>query len=512
MIYQYTKRYLKENFIKPKIDFVWQTSQNLEFFNYLHKRYNDTEITKEISEVKEAFRDFFEPIGTLLFRYSQENGLKIKIFPYRITPQQSKYLQNIVKIIQDNKKAIIYPYKGQTDQIAITGSIRRKINLEINDIDEAVNKKELIKYAIRQALELGKRDVVVQFKRKYLVKLFTVNKVLAQHNKELKKREGVANRYNGYTEKEIKENYNLIFQGDMTVDDFFQPILKRIFLDELNFSEIDNHYYEEKSLKILHNAIAQELENYLSLEDDFLFGLAGYILREHFYKVHEIIAIELLEKVFFENENANNFLHYFTGQTRIKNGKKYKIPSLETADGKQWNLTVVLGLSGQWINTKLKIQEHKNKLLELEQKIKNSEGKYSFIVIEIKKLNKVIKSTEQKLTSIKEKNVERYKKISDLVVDGKALNSEEIQLKSEIKNSELEIKELEKTIIDSKKRVTEFKTSTAELKYYNHLHREMVHKIDALTSNLNSNMDKVKLILDSLTKALMSRTKLISEE
>ena len=60
MIYQYVKRYLKETYEKPSINSSWSRLDDVRFFNYIEERYSEDEFFKNISEVKEAFKDFFE--------------------------------------------------------------------------------------------------------------------------------------------------------------------------------------------------------------------------------------------------------------------------------------------------------------------------------------------------------------------------------------------------------------------------------------------------------------------
>jgi len=106
MIYQDVKRYLKNTFNKPKIDFEWSTLENIKFFAFIEARYTTEKLSRETSEIKEAFKDFFEPVGKIIFRYKDESGVKVKVFPYRINPKDSKHLKNIIKIIHNNRKAI----------------------------------------------------------------------------------------------------------------------------------------------------------------------------------------------------------------------------------------------------------------------------------------------------------------------------------------------------------------------------------------------------------------------
>jgi len=238
MIYQDVKRYLKNTFNQPQIDFEWSTLDNIKFFSFIEARYTSEELSHETSEIKEAFKDFFEPVGKIVFRYKDDRGIKIKIFPYRIKPQDSKHLKNIIKIIHNNRKSIEYPYKEQNDQIAILGKIRREINQEIADSDESVHAKELIKHAIRVALDLKDGDIVTQLKRKFIVKIFSKNKVL---EKEIqvdvvapKERKGIQNRFNGYSPEEIETTYKeLYIKGDVKIEEFLKSTMKKVLLEKI---------------------------------------------------------------------------------------------------------------------------------------------------------------------------------------------------------------------------------------------------------------------------------------
>lgn len=504
MIYQYVKRYLKEKYSKPTMQQVWGNLDNLEFFSYLYKRYNDEEISRNISEIKEAFKDFFEPIGTILFRFTLEHGIKFKVLSYHIEPKNSKHLTNIISIINKNKRAILYPYKGQSDQIGITGAIRRKINLEINSTDESVNKKELTKYALKKALELGERDIVVQLQRMYLVKIFQTNKITKERKELPIHREGIQKRYNGYTKEEMQKSYANLFDT-LKIEDFLLPIMKSVFTNKLNFFEITNSYYEENALKILQQEIAKELENHLSFEEDFILGLSGYIFRIHFYKVHEYIAIELLEQIYNKNANAEKFLMYYTGETILENSRKYIIPSLETKDGKKWNNSSILGLSSLWINAKTKIKKHQEELLDIEKKIKQAQKIYRASRVKTAEIKNLLHSAQEELLE----NKEQIRVIRASLTKKATYSSKELNIKAKLEISQKRVEELKTTIVDAKKEIYELEKSHTELSSLKSYHKKIKGEITAHDVNVDTNIARVNLILDSLTNALMSRKKLL---
>ncbi len=390
MIYQYIKKYLKNNFSSPTINFKWDKNKNSSFFKYIEQKYTINEFQKELHEVKQAFKDFFEPVGNIVFRY-KDGVLNFKIFPYTVEPKYSIHLNNIVKIIQEHKEAISYPYNGQDNQIAILGKIRRRINFEIQDTKESINQKELIKYAIRIALKLSDRDVIVQLKRKYIVKIFDTNIIAKQKPQKI---EGAKNRYNGYEEKEIEVTYNDIF-SKTDIDTFLQTVMSSVFKTDLNFKIISYRYYEQNSLKIIHAQIIKELKNYISLEDDYIVGIAGFLMRKNFQEIHKKIALELMNCIYEKDKNAIDFLTYFDGKIVLQNNKKYQVPSILTNDGEKWNITMLINIYNLWLNTNKTKQCDEDKLTDIDSKIdskKLSATEIEYLIKQKKKLQNNIKS------------------------------------------------------------------------------------------------------------------------
>jgi len=366
MIYQYTKRYLKDTYKEPTENFQWKNLDTLRFLQHIQLRYSDEVLQKEIKEVKEAFKDFFEPIGTLLFRYTEEYGVRFKIFPYRVKPQESEHLERIIKIIKKNKKHIQVCYEGQENQIAILGKIRRDIDALMFDSKESVHKKELTKYAIKKALHLSEKDIVVELKRIYIVKIFDEN-AQEEIEKPLESTDTVKT-HNGYAKENIEKSYNAIFKK-ADVKEFIQNALEKTFTDKLDFTHMSHDYYEKKSLKIIHAQMAQDLSYYSALENDYLCGIATYILRNHIYYIHEIITFKLLEEIYKKNQNATDFLLQFNGSIILQNGRKYKLPSLQDKNAQKISSAMITSTAFLYINLQNKIRTLKEKLKELDKKI-----------------------------------------------------------------------------------------------------------------------------------------------
>lgn len=511
MIYQYVKRYLKQTFKQPQIDFSWSLLDNVQFFNYIERRYTEQEFSQEISEVKEAFKDFFEPVGNIIFRYKEDSGVKFKIFPYRVEPKDSIHLKKILSIIQHNKESIKYPYKGQTDQIAILGKIRRDINKETVNTKESINIRELIKYAIRVALELGKRDVVIQLKRKYIVKIFDKNRALeaeAEINNPMKKKDAQS-RFNGYTAEQIEETYKDIFekrQADIRV--FLNTVMKNIFREDLNFRFISNKFYEENALKIVHTAITKELTNYSYLENDYILGLTGYLMRKHFHKIHELMSVELISCIYEKNNNANDFLLFYNGKIVLIDNKKYKIPSLETEDGKQWNNSSLIGICNLWMKEKSKKKQYELKLIEADSKI----VKYKEVLLQSEperiEQEKTLKNSKLEIEKVNQKHLELESRLKHL--ESTNLNSTEyFSVLEKVKVSQQNITELTNKINDVMDKMKK-NTNTLiydKLDFYTNQKKTLLGDIVAQDLNINSKKPQIDPILNSIVNVLVARTK-----
>jgi len=370
MLYQYTKRYLKKRFYQPSSNFVWSKEINSHFFEHIDKRYAIEEFEKELTEVKEAFKDFFEPVGNLIFKYRDKREIVLKIFPYRVNPAKSKHLDRLIKIILQNKEYVKY-HNNKKDSLVIFGKIRREINKEIYHTDESVNKKELVKCAIRKALELDERDIIVTLKRKFIVKKFKIFNISFEPDD--------SNEIAGYTKDEVEDSYKKIFKDDNLLMSFIQNTLKKLFNLTLNFVILTNEEYEKNFARVVHRAIVEELDNYISVEEDFRVAIAIYLMQENARKIHRIVAIELLNSIYENEKNAIDFLSYYDGRYILKNNIKYKTPRLETKDGKSLHVSNIINICNLWINDTRKRDKLEDelkfveKMLQQNIKISNNE-------------------------------------------------------------------------------------------------------------------------------------------
>ena len=288
--------------------------------------------------------------------------------------------------------------------------------------------------------------------------------------------------------------------------------MKNTFENDLNFRTIDNKFYEANSLKIIHKLIAQELTNYIELEDDYLFGISGYLMRKYFYQIHELMAIELIECIYEKNNNATSFLLFYNGKTVLINHKKYVIPSLESEDGRQWNNSSLIGICNLWMNTKKRKELYEDKLVDTDMKLEEINKKLAYIRPEKDFHETALLETQTQVEAVNKTNEELEAKL--IYLEQTSLNSTEyFELAKEVALSNSKLKALEATIKESKDSLTAIKdanmTTYNELEYFTNQKKQFLQDIRAQNLDVDSKSTQMDPIIQSIVKVLMERTKLM---
>ena len=497
MIYQDVKRFLKQHLRTPTLDYSWSEKDTLALFKFLQKRYSDDAIDNNAMEIREAFRHFLEPIGNALVRYSSRTGISYKVFPYHLEPSKSKHLPTLISIIRENRRSIEFPYNGRHDQIAIKGKVRRAMNAEIIETDENINKRELTRHAIKEALGLGERDVVLHLKKKYLIKLFHENSFVSPAY------ETKTEFLDSIDDFKMHLDYEEFFK-EHSMGDFLDNVMASAFSDELNFDTLSNAYYEANALSIIKKEMIRHLQEFMSHNEEYLKAFAKHILKEHVIDIHERMAIELFEKISKKSANARQFLSYYSGQVFVENGKRYMIPEIATEDGKRWNINSLISTSSVWLRSRSLLLQSKIDLANGEKKINalvpeytQAKNDFDAIVDEIKELRTLSDVAEEELLSLSGKIT-----LSKFV-------KKEAHLKAQIYEEKKRFKELQvKTNALLTQKVYKeklFLLLQGRLLDQMREKKLLTQKINSLEKELAIGSDAFNSILSSVVKALMKR-------
>jgi hypothetical protein len=505
LIYQETLRFLKQHIKRPTVDFKWKELDNIAFFNVIYKKHSLNEVLEEISEIRQAFRMLFEPIGVAIVRYDEITGIGLKVIPYSVKPAQSKHLNSIIEIILSNRNQIEHPFNGKKNQLALKGKIRRNINAELEDSDESVNKKDLIKYAIKKALKLTEKDVVLLRKRRYIVRFFDTNRKVEHEISKDEELDEV------YQLEELASDYDDFFE-EVDMKNFLDIVIDSVMKNELSFEKSDNFYYENNAHKIIRKAISKELEKYI--DDDVIYrdAFSEYIFRTNFVRMHERIAIVLLEEIVNKNNFAESFIKYYSGETILRHGKKYQIPSLESSEGGKWNVVSVISIASLFIKTRNKKGDYTveyNKLVsivaDLKEKHDKVHVKFEAYCNMKEKVQNAIELAKEQLEQT-QLTFRAHSKDSLNDDEKHRLLREEKEYERRVVELQDKVIEIEKVRLSTQRELFEKKEF---LKTYETKLSNVKSEIRSLEQNLMVNSGSYQTILTSLTKALMQRKRVI---
>lgn len=265
-----------------------------------------------------------------------------------IEAKESKYIDSVVSILNENEALIDFTHHSREDQIAIHKDLKEKIFSFVEGIeDEELDAKEFVRYCVREALELDESDIVIMKKDSIFIKLFDHSKKRALSATDVGT---VASRFNGIDEEELVSFYQEYFVGENIKDFFIQSatlFMKRYFLEK----QIDNSHYEKYVFSYLQGIVMEQLEEIYDHNPEFFRGFAGFIFRKHFKDVFSHISDLILSELVIGNKYMTEFLKYYSLDIVIINGKKYKVPPLQTPDGLKWNVVSLHSVVKVYINT-----------------------------------------------------------------------------------------------------------------------------------------------------------------
>jgi len=501
MIYPGLKLYLKTKFSNPSLNFQWTDEDNKDFFSYIRKNSPKHHILddNEKAEIKQAFKNYFEPIAYIIFTL-KEKQIRIKVIKYKIKPKDSINLESIIDIIDGHENLIKFNYKNNENQILITKDLKCKIyNFVQNLNNEEINHKDLIKHALREALELEESDIIIIKEDSIFIKLVTnlKRKIIS-----LEEKDTITNRYNGISEDELIFFYTEYFSQEENKNFFY--LVAKVFVDIYFIDEkITNADYEKNVFAFIQEIIINQLIEAFDYNENFFKGFSGYILRIHFQEVFSFIADFVLNEISISSSYMVDFLKYYSLNVVVLNGVKYKVPDLEADNGLKWNTISIMSVAKVYMKVKQSADYLQEDLYEIDDEL------YGMCINEqspIEYNNYLFKHKNEITIEIAEE-IKELKICSD-EYDLAKNNDEKKELKEEMHEitdylQELKDKrdDISKKIID-KSIISTYKALEKEMKT---CYRQLKAEKKILLQNVNS----YKSVKNALTKALISKKKCI---
>lgn len=497
MLLSKLKLHLKTIVGKPSIYFVWSSEHSEKLFAYLNEHLTDEtiETPKIQSAIKKGIREHFESLGSVLFKISSTQ-FRMKLFPYKIEPKNSVNLDAIINIIEENRDLIEYDSNNKKDLICLKENLTLKVKHFASHItNEEINKKELLKYAIREALELQESDIIIIKSTQIFIKLFSMNNC---HQVTESEKNTIAERYNG-----ISEEHLISFYRDFFIKDenryFFHEVAEHFFEIYMLERKIDNITYEKNVFAFIQSIIIEYLEKSFDHNREFFKGFAGYIFRIHFKEVFRYIANMILTEISASNKYMINFLKYYSLNVIVIDGKKYKVPEIEAGNGLKWSVSSMMSIVKIYIKTDQSIDNILNKKDKLQESIED---------LYVNGLSPMeYKSILSKETNAISQDIAYLAKKLNLHVDSLDISKDE-QEKENLKNNIRDIRLEMQQKREKHTQILSKMVSKNDLQLYNNTKKE----IDALTRQekreekiLEQNEDAFSSITNSLTKAITSK-------
>ena len=418
-----------------------------------------------------------------------------------IENSDQKHISKIIAILEANEGLIEYDYKGKENQILIPKDLIDKTHIYIQTIkDSNIDFLILTKNAIRQALELTIRDIVICKNGSIFIKL--IHKV-EKIEVPAEEKNTVLNRYNGFSEEEMKSFYNEFYE-DIENKNFFPTIAEDFITTYCIKKKITNDVYEKNVFGYIHNITLEHLINmYEDNSDGFFQGFAGYIFRIHFKEVFEYVADSILDEISMANQYMIEFLNYYASDTIVVGGYKYKVPIIEAQGGLRWNVVSMLSIA------KIYTQSAKSAKI-LSHKIMNMKTDISALYINN------LSPVEYHAAFIKnrqtlETNISTANKKLDTYLDSLRVTKnvkEKVSLEKDIQKIEKSIRILR----EEKKELANKMIQQSSIKKYKILQNDMNILMRELTAKqriINQNIEAYQSMRNSLVKALTSKKKKI---
>lgn len=496
MIHYKVKNYLKTNLPKPSVDYEWTSEDSKKLLYFLKENFPTIILSDEESEhkIKQAFIEHFESVGHVLVKITDKKiTLEIKNY---IQTNNSKYIDSIIDMLEDNDELIEYDYQGKEDLILIPEKLSQSINSLVNNItDEIVNKKELINFSIREAFELEDSDIIAIRNNQILIKLFDEDTIreVAEDEKNT-----IANRYNGINEKDLKSFHDDIFNKTENKDFFYyvaEDFVNMFFIDK----QINNVTYEKHVFSFIQSITTELLVDTFDHNYEFFKGFSGYIFRAHFKEVFDYIADLVLLEISTSNRYMMDFLQYYSLDIVVQNGIKYKVPEIEAKNGLKWNVASMISIVKIYTKMDMSLKEIKIQKAELNKEI----SKLNVSGISPIEYNSTINKAVNKLTVDINHGMKRLNIHVDMIDSTKDESSKKV-----LKDDFILMKEEIQKLKDEKDRLTSKMINKNELTQYTSLKTKM----DALVRQerreeviLSQNKESYMSIKNSLVKALTAK-------
>ena len=489
MIYQDAKRFLRTAIKTPNINIDFNSFHE-DFLSYMLERtYTFDDLIAQKSELKIAFNDFFGKVARAAI-FFKDQKIILKLLPYNVAPENSRHLSRLIELTKLHNESIT----RENNLYKIKGKLRREINAEIADSNEEVNKNDVIKLALKQALNLEDSIVVVFLKRSIIIR------EISEHVEKEEAESKLSNDELQTIYTELVEKYAL--------EEILNSLMSDLLKEELNCSQISNEYFHKTSLNFIKMALVSELSKTLEYKDEQIIDIANFVMKKEITNIFTIISKYLLRELYKKNENVKKFIEYYNGEILVYKGKRFKIPTIESTDGRRWNAMTMGVVVTPWfanIDKNAKAKKEIGSALEEMKVFEDELKKYSQQIIDY--TNKIAELTEDFNTLEKDLSNTIYK-LNHLKNDkaDESTIAKFTTIYDELKTKKTKV---DNELIDTNKNLHEVSYTKNKLaKEYNTFGtraKELSKLINYTENQANAHKTNFDLITAAITKTLLTK-------
>lgn len=351
-IYQITKEFLIQNFDPACRECVF-TPEHTQALNQKILEFDPTYQalrTEKKEEIRLAFTDFYINVAKVALFFKGMDEIIVKIMPYETHPDEEKYIKKICAYVQSIAEELD-KVNDQESILVIPQEYMAQIQHFLKEIPVPVDSRMMIRKAVHEAFKLDEKDLILFMNKKVVIRFFC-------------EATGCERRFEGLPQSEIEEIVAALYsnedENDMAAD--LEMVIATLSDSTLDFSKIDNHFFDTKHVKIIQHALIDFFRAKISQEEIIIKAVANYIFRESFYYIHELLAEKILELIERKDKNAELFLRYYKGDTSIHNGEKYVTPEIIDEEGQKWNISTIVNFISQFSKNKATIKKKESNI------------------------------------------------------------------------------------------------------------------------------------------------------
>lgn len=323
----------------------------------LHIHEDAEEFEKKKGTLKQGIKDYFwKTIQVVELELSPVDFKLEKVFFLDDNKDESydRILHsNAIKLLEiaaNHEEYRLLPFL-----ISIPSEIRDVLIENFTHMSVPINKiRRDIRVQMEKIFRLNEKDIILFLRGKISLRFYIPPQ---------KYEDGKDRRFNGQDPELMAKLYHHYFpEGAWS---YISDVLDEVLNEKLNFGMINNLYYRKNFIPVFRCMIEILLVDVISLDDrDYVEGLSGYVLRQHFDQILYHTAENLLMFVENRDKNAQTFIKDYTDDIIVDaNGNRIQKYAIVDMKKQSWNYSSIVSLVMQYKQVKARVSSQEEAII-----------------------------------------------------------------------------------------------------------------------------------------------------